>query len=53
MPTRKKKNDSGSEDTGENPKLFNVSGKGLGFYDKKKKLTIVADVSLKLVGRYS
>ena len=51
MPTRKKKNDSGSEDTGENPKLFNVSGKG--FYDKKKKLTIVADISLKLVGRYS
>ena len=51
MAPRKKTRETDEEDTRETPKLFNVAGKGLGYFDKYAKVIQVSDVSLKLVGR--
>ena len=51
MAPRKKTREPDEEDAKETPKLFNVAGKGLGYFDKYAKVIQVSDVSLKLVGR--
>ena len=50
MAPRKKNKETDEEDVRESPKLFNVAGKGLGYFDKFAKVIQVLDVSLKLVG---
>ena len=51
MAPRKKNKETDEEDVRESPKLFNVAGKWLGYFDKFAKVIQVSDVSLKLVGR--
>jgi hypothetical protein len=50
MAPRRKNRETEEDDARDTPKIVNIGGKGLGYYDKNTKLVQVSDVGLKLVG---
>ena len=50
MAPRRKTRETEEEDARDTPKIVNVAGKGLGYYDKNTRLVQVSDVGLKLAG---
>ena len=52
MPPKKRTQNSQEESHKDSSKLFNIAGKGLGYFTKSGEIVQVSDVSLKLAGRY-
>ena len=50
-PRKKSRKNDDEVEVRDTPKLFNISSRGMGYYDKFCKVIQVSDVSLKLVGR--